>query len=122
MIVKLKKPVDAYPDLTFGQHYVLIGIDADDLRLLNDHGRPYVYPHHLFDIVDPRKPSQWVMETGEDGEVYAYPPEFNEAGFFEDFFDGKRKALAVFWGFVNRLLLTAKALESDVNLPAGASV
>jgi len=33
MVVKLKRAVDEYPDLTFGQLYVLIGIEADDFRM-----------------------------------------------------------------------------------------
>jgi hypothetical protein len=36
MIVKLKKKNARYRDLTFGQPYVVIGIEADDLRILND--------------------------------------------------------------------------------------
>ena len=42
MIVKLKKRNLRYRDLTFGQPYVLIGIEADELRILNDAGRPYL--------------------------------------------------------------------------------
>ncbi len=33
MIVKLKKKRSRYRDLTFGQSYVVIGIEADDLRI-----------------------------------------------------------------------------------------
>ena len=54
MIVKLRKQYEKYPDLTPDQPYVVIGIEADDFRLLNDHGRPYLYPHNLFEVVDPR--------------------------------------------------------------------
>ena len=42
MIVKLKKENGRYRDLTFAQPYVLIGIEADDLRILNDAGRPFL--------------------------------------------------------------------------------
>jgi hypothetical protein len=28
---------------------------------------------------------------------YAYPPELNEPGFFEDFFDGKTEAIVTFY-------------------------
>ena len=48
MIVKLKKRIASYPDLTLGQPYVVIGIEADDLRILNDVGRPFLYPHDSF--------------------------------------------------------------------------
>ena len=90
MIITLQQPTSNYPDLTFQQQYVVIGIEADDLRLLNDHGRPYrpyLYPHTLFEIVDPTEPQDWVTEFGDDGERYAYPPVLNSPGFFEDFFD-----------------------------------
>jgi hypothetical protein len=42
MIVKLPKPDAGFPDLTPGQPYLVIGIEADDLRFRDDHGRPYV--------------------------------------------------------------------------------
>ncbi len=67
MIVKLQRKFDEYKDLTPDQPYVVIGIEADDFRLLNDHGRPYLYPHGLFEGVDPREPSDWIKEIGEDG-------------------------------------------------------
>jgi hypothetical protein len=34
--------------LTMGQQYSVIGIEADDYRLLNDAGRPYLYPAGAF--------------------------------------------------------------------------
>lgn len=104
MIVKLWRKNKRYQDLTPGQPYVVIGIEADDLRVLNDAGRPYLYPRRLFKVIDPRKPSDWLMESGEDGERYAYPPALNKPGFFEDFFDEKPKAVATFWRVVNRRL------------------
>jgi len=107
MIVKLKRPNARYPDLTPGQQYVVIGIEADDLRILNDYGRPYLYPHQLFKVVDPREPEDWVTEVGEDGERYTYPPPLNEPGFFEDFFDGKPEVVTTFWRVVNQRLATA---------------
>lgn len=110
MIVKLRRRSARYPDLTPKQPYVVIGIEADDLRVLNDHGRPYLYPPRLFEVVDPREPGDWVKEFGEDGERYAYPPLLNHSGFFEDFFDGKPEAVATFWRVVNQQL----ALVSEV--------
>ena len=104
MIVKLRRKNSRYPDLAYGQGYVVIGIEADDLRILNDQGRPYLYPSRLFEIVDPREPEDWVTEYGDDGERYAYPPLLNNCGFFEDFFDAKEDALATFWQVVNQRL------------------
>jgi hypothetical protein len=113
MIVKLRRKNTRYPDLTSGLSYVVIGIEADDYRILNDRGRPYLYPARLFKMIDTSIPSDWIRERGEDGESYAYPQPLNSAGFFEDFFDGKPKAVATFWRIVNqRLAATNKATRS----------
>jgi hypothetical protein len=104
MIVKLKKKIARCRDLTFGQPYVVIGIEADDVRILNDAGRPFLYPPALFSLVDSLEPADWVTEFGDDGERYSYPPPLNKSGFFEDFFDEKAKAVARFWRVVNQRL------------------
>ena len=104
MTVRLKKRHRNYPDLSAKRHYVVIGIEADDYRILNDQGRPYLYSATLFDTVDTEEPGDWVTYVGSDGERYAYPPVLNESGFFEDFFDGKRAAVAAFWHVVNERL------------------
>jgi len=95
-----------YPDLTTGQPYVVVGIEGDDLRLLNDAGRPYLYPLRLFTVCDKAEPADWVSELGDDGERYAYPPPLNDVGFFEDFFDSKPDAVKTFWRVVNERLAT----------------
>jgi hypothetical protein len=43
MIVKLKEENSDYPDLTPDQPYYGIGIEADDYRILNNYGKPYLY-------------------------------------------------------------------------------
>jgi hypothetical protein len=106
MIVKLKRKNSRYRDLTSGQPYVVIGIEADDLRLINDVGRPYLYPARLFRYVDTHEPRDWISEHGQDGERYAYPKPLNRPGFFEDFFDHKSKAVTTFWRVVNQQLAT----------------
>jgi hypothetical protein len=106
MIVKLRRRNARYRDLTLGQPYVVIGIEGDHFRILNDAGRPYLYPPGLFQVLDPREPRDWVSELGEDGERYAYPAPLNDPGFFEDFFDDKPKAVRTFWRIVNQRLAT----------------
>lgn len=108
MIVKLKKKNARYRDLTAGQMYVVIGIEADELRILNDAGRPFLYPPGLFSVVDPEEPVDWITELGDDGERYSYPASLNKAGFFEDFFDQKAKAVATFWRVVNQRLAASQ--------------
>ena len=110
MIVKLRRKYPRYPDLAPGQAYVVIGIEANDLRILNDAGRPFLYPRRLFAVVDSQEPSDWVTEYGEEGERYSYPPPLNKPGFFEDFFDEKPRAVATFWRIVNQRLATVKAV------------
>ncbi|MDZ7621356.1 MAG: hypothetical protein U5O69_02605 [Candidatus Competibacteraceae bacterium] len=107
MIIKLKTAHPDYTDLSEGQPYFVIGIEADDYRILNDTGQPYLYPSELFQIVDSHYPSDWVTEFGEDGEQYAYPAPLNEAGFFEDFFDRQQKQISIFWRVVNQNLAKA---------------
>ena len=109
MVVKLKRRSSRYPDLTAGHRYVVIGIEADDLRLLNDLGRPFLYPAKLFKIVDPKHPDDWVEERGNDGEQYAYPPTLNKAGFFRDYFDAKSSAVRTFWQVMNQRLAATMA-------------
>ena len=107
MIVKLRRKSLGYRDLTPGQPYVVIGIEADELRILNDAGRPYLYSTDLFQVLDPHEPGDWVTEFGEDGERYAYPTPLKKPGFFEDFFDDKPKAVGAFWRVMNQRLATA---------------
>ena len=111
MIVQLRHLHPDYPDLTPNQPYVVIGIEADDLRLLNDHGCPYLYSLDLFEVIDGREPNDWKTEIGDDGERYAYPVPLNTAGFFEDFFDDDEQTVATFWRVVNqRLALAAESI------------
>ena len=107
MIVKLKRRTPRSSDLAPRQPYVVIGVEADDFRILNDTGRPYLYPSKLFSVIDPREPPDWVTDTGEDGERYAYPRPLNRPGFFEDFFDDEPRAVNTFWRVVNRRLAGA---------------
>jgi hypothetical protein len=107
MVVELRKRNLRYPDLAPDQPYVVLGIEADDLRILNDQGRPYLYPRDLFTVVDAHEPEDWVSELGEENERYAYPPPLNDCGFFEDYFDGKPEAVATFWRVMNRRLSAA---------------
>ncbi len=85
---------DAYPDLTPGNTYRVIGVEADDLRLMSDEGRPYLYPASHFEMVDPREPPDWATVVGEEGERYSYPEALSAPGFFEDYFDGDRRCIA----------------------------
>lgn len=111
MIVQLKQSHPDYPDLTPNQPYAVIGIEADDLRILNDRGQPYLYPHILFEPIDSQEPMNWIKMRGDDGERYAYPPELNAVGFFEDYFEGDDQTIATFWRVVNQHLALAEKAQ-----------
>lgn len=107
MIIRLKKKHPKYPDLSPRQQYVVMGIEADHYRILNDQGRPYLYPPELFKVVSADQSEDWIEEKGDEGELYAYPSALNAPGFFEDYFEGDRAAVATFWRTVNRRLARA---------------
>ena len=107
MIVELQRRHRRYADLSPGRPYVVIGIEADDFRILNDQGRPFLYPARIFRIVNRREPDSWISAVGQEGERYAYPAPLNSVGFFEDFFDGHKRAVRTFWRTVNDQLTAA---------------
>lgn len=107
MIVELKKTDPNHPQLSTGHRYAVIGIEADDYRILNDWGDPCLYPASLFTVIDDQHPIDWVEEVGDDGERYAYPPAFNRPGFFEDLFERKEDAMKAFWQTINRGMTAA---------------
>lgn len=74
--------------LTVGREYEVLGIEADDLRLLDDLGEPILFDAVCFELVDPVEPAFWVSAHGEAGERYAYPPDWGAPGFFEVWHDG----------------------------------
>ena len=75
------------PDMEVGKIYEVIGIEADNYRIIDDRNMPYLYDPNQFEVVSSEKPSFWVTEFGEDGEQYSYPKEWIRPGFFEDFHD-----------------------------------
>jgi hypothetical protein len=78
------------------KEYDVVGIEADDYRIVDEKGEPYLFPYSAFVITDETIPNEWIISYGEDGEKYAYPPILNVKGFFEDFFDGNNEAMSIF--------------------------
>ena len=107
MIIKLNKSNIEYCDLSEGQAYFVIGIEANYYRILNDAGKPYLYPPDQFSVVDSTEPEDWITDYGEDGERYSYPSQLNNPGFFEDLFDHKSEQISIFWHTVNQRLAQA---------------
>ncbi len=106
MKVKLVSSEFGKLDCAFGltpkRVYEVIGIEADYYRIWNDDEKPCLYPLAIFTIVDTDKPEDWVIEVGEDGEIYAYSPELNAPGFFEDYFDNDPDAIFTFQCYLNK--------------------
>lgn len=82
--------------LTLGQTYEVIGIEADDYRIINDTGDPILFDPTCFDVTDKSEPVFWESVT-EDGVRYAYPPEWMRPGFFEDYHNHNEAVCRTFW-------------------------
>lgn len=91
-----------YRDLTPGNRYTVIGIEYDHYRIISTEGLPYLYPGHLFEVIDPSLEGFEVEEV--EGGITAYPPEFNRPGFFEDFFDHDPASKRIFRSVVPRIV------------------
>ena len=89
--------------LTVGREYEVIGICADDLQLVDDHGEPILYDACCFEITDAEEPPFWVTEYGDEGERCSFPAEWSAIGFFEDWHDGVPSAVAAFRTALPRL-------------------
>ena len=99
-------------NLTIGRVYEVLGIEADDYRVLTDEDTPHcpndpvLYEPECFKVIDDSEPAFWVEETGDDGERYAYPPSWSRTGFFEDFHDRVQSVRDQFWGDVRQFYPT----------------
>ncbi|MBA4032099.1 MAG: hypothetical protein C0478_14580 [Planctomyces sp.] len=108
MRVILRNPIaedgrDFRHSLTVGREYEVLGIEADDLRLLNDKNEPVLYDAVYFDTSAIGEPTFWVSTQGEEGERYAGPLEWTNPGYFEDWHDGITETIAGFWADLKRL-------------------
>jgi len=94
--------------VTPGETYEVLGIEAGDYRLIDDFGDPVLIDASACEVVDPARPADWVASI-EDGVEYAYPPEFNEPGFWERYHEQEAEARRVYSRYVNRKLRTTDA-------------
>ena len=103
MRVRAKAAATKPPHLTPGLEYLVVGLDHDSLRVLDDDNEPALYPKELFDINDLEVPEDWVWDRYADEEYYSNPPELAGPGFYEDWFDKKAEAQAVFDKYITRV-------------------
>ena len=80
---------------------MVVGIDDENYRVLDDDLEPFLYSKKLFTVVDHAVPDDWIREDYEDGEYHIYPSEFREH-IFENYFDGKPYAVSVFNSYVEK--------------------
>ncbi len=98
MIVQYKsKDSNNLNRLTLYKNYLVIGIEADMYRIIDDSNDPCLFNSRNFDIINNIEPNFWITEYGEDNERYSYPKSWNRAGFFEDYHDNVEKIKTQFW-------------------------
>lgn len=91
-----------YPELTEGNRYRVISIRPGLYRLINDCGEPIMYHAKAFDIVDARRPADWVTSVIE-GDVYEGVPFMEVPGFFEKWHDRDPGVIRQFSAHMYRL-------------------
>jgi hypothetical protein len=98
-LIKKQSAIDDYQihSLTLNNVYEVLGIEADDYRIIDEDNEPYLFPPDCFEIVDNSIPAFWKTEYGEDKERYSYPPRWFSVGFFEDYFDNVKEVRDQFW-------------------------
>ncbi|HEY3243916.1 MAG TPA: hypothetical protein VGM03_11245 [Phycisphaerae bacterium] len=106
MKVRLKRHpprlTEAEPKLSPEKEYHVIGIEADDFRIVDDEGDPVLFDARLFEIVDPTESDEWMTEFGEAGERYARPAELQRY-IFEDFHDGIPEAVTAVRKYLRKI-------------------
>ena len=100
-----------HPTLTIEKHYLVIGIEGDYYRIVDDVGDPVLFNKNLFEIVDPEIPDNWVVEYDEGGDVFMCPPELSEEYIYEDYFDGVAHAVEKFENYRIRHGLPPKLVQ-----------
>jgi hypothetical protein len=91
------------PSLVQGNEYEVIGIDDEYYRVIDDKGDPILYPKNYFLESDLVPPDGWVVDKYEDGQYAASPPELAAPRFFEDYHDGRSRAVEVFKEFCAKI-------------------
>lgn len=84
-------------NLTVGKRYEVLGIEADDYRILNDRNDPVLHHPSGFRVMTAAEPAFWKSSLGSEMERYAYPEAWLLRGFFGKYHDGVREAREQFW-------------------------
>jgi hypothetical protein len=84
--IRISKKAISYKRVIPGKKYLLLGISNKYYRVLDEDNEPALYPKPWFDKIF-QIPLNWIKEKHTKGEYHIYPPELNEKGFFEKWFD-----------------------------------
>ena len=87
MIVQARGLANQALHLTPNKKYLVVGLDHDSFRVINDNQEPVIYDKNMFDVIESSLPTDWVWERFAKDEYYANPPEMSAPGFYEDWFD-----------------------------------
>lgn len=75
-----------HQSITDNNEYLVLAIDNDDYRILDDAGMPLLYPKAFFEVLDCSIPAGWQFREYEDGEYHIGPASTCSPGFYEDYF------------------------------------
>jgi hypothetical protein len=98
--------------LTPGKEYVVIGLDHESYRVLDDKGEPILFPKEGFQVVDHAIPEDWIWDRYSDDEYYAGPTELQLPGFYEDYFEGEPEARKMFADFLLRAGIESNSVST----------
>ena len=89
------------------EDYLVLAIEvASDgnvlFRIASLQGTPALFEASLFKITDPRVDEAWIVKYDDSGEIELVPELWSTPGFWEDFFDGKPTAVALYHEVLQR--------------------
>lgn len=96
MIVKPRNSDGEYWALSPSREYVVLEVCMGYVRIVDDTGRPFLYPADGFVVIDPNIPNDWIRTEWSPAEFATNPKEFQSQGFFERLFDHDQEATRVF--------------------------
>jgi hypothetical protein len=104
-ILRRGEPAQSNGSLTVGRVYTVLELEVDTdascviervaLRIESDDSTPGLFSPRGFEIVDARLSGSWRVEIA-DHWITLGPEAWNQVGFWEDFFDGKPEAEAMY--------------------------
>ena len=96
--------ISRYHDITINNEYLVISIEYEYYRIINENAEPCLYEQRLFEITDSSIPLDWIREEKGDNDYCFSPLEFvKEKYFFERYFDREPKILEIFNKYINEL-------------------